>query len=133
MPLVVALVPHTGEEMFICGREDILNLAAIFFIPAIRFNICFGDFCFLYLGGKILSKHNRPVAVLLTADIPHQTYRVIYVKHIHRGVGAAAHQRCEITRITQQHKRESPKAQLQEIPPVFIGNTQAYIDQYPNQ
>ena len=98
MSLIVALIPHSWQKMLICICIYVFYFLSVFFIFAIRSYISFGCFCILYLCSEILSKKNRPVAVLLSAYISNQTNGIVYIKHINTWICIASYHCCEIGR-----------------------------------
>ena len=83
--------------MFVGRVEYVFEFAAILFVAAVGFNVGVRDFGVLYFGRKVLSVENRPVAVLFAAYITHEAHGIVYIEHVYRRIGAAAHEGGEVT------------------------------------
>src|ERR1700760_4055894 len=71
--------------------------------------------------GEIGAIDDGPVAVLFAAEVADEANGVVYVKHIHGGVGIAADHGGEIGGIAQQHEGYAPETDLKQVEVLFYG------------
>ena len=115
-------VPHTGKEMGGGGVGPVLSIffsGYLVFVRAFHVEIA----CFDGGGGvgEVGAIEDGPVAVIFATEVAYQANGVVYVKHVHAGVGIAADHGREIGRVAEQHKGGAPQADLEQVEILFYG------------